>query len=93
MFERIEKMDKLTLATLRSHLLVEQCMNDYIIASGVKPKWLNKKTFWQKMQKCKKLAKKEGKDALWGCSTQPISYAMRSPIRCPWIKSPVRRLS
>src|SRR5215469_14921231 len=36
MFERIEKMDKLTLATLRSHLLAEQCMNDYIITSGVK---------------------------------------------------------
>jgi len=66
MFERIEKMDKLTIATLRSHLLAEQCMNDYIIASGVKRKWLGKKTFWDKMQKCKLLAKEEGKDALWG---------------------------
>jgi hypothetical protein len=65
MAERIEKMDKLTLATLRSHLLAEQCMNDYIVASGVKRKWLHKKTFWHKMQKCKLLAKEEGKDALW----------------------------
>jgi hypothetical protein len=40
MFERIDKMGKLTLATLHSHLLAEQCMNDYIVASGVKRKWL-----------------------------------------------------
>jgi len=66
MFERIEKMDRLTLATLRSHLLAEQCMNDFIIASGVKRKWLGKKIFWQKMQKCKLLAKEDGKDAFWG---------------------------
>lgn len=65
MFERIEKMDELTLATLRSHLLAEQCMNDYIMTSGVKRKWLRKKTFWDKMQKCKLLAKEEGKDVLW----------------------------
>jgi hypothetical protein len=58
-------MDKLTLATLRSHLLAEQCMNDYIIASGVKRKWLRKKTFWDKMQKCKLLTKEEGNDPLW----------------------------
>ena len=64
MLERIEKMDKLTLATLRSHLLAEQCMNDYIIASGVKRKWLRRKNFCDKMQKCKLLAKEEGKDAL-----------------------------
>jgi hypothetical protein len=65
MFERIERMDKLTLATLRSHLLAEQCMSDYIVASGVKRKWLCKKTFWDKMQKCKMLAKENGKDPLW----------------------------
>lgn len=65
MFGRIEKMDKLTLATLRSHLLAEQCMNDYIMASGVKRKWLRNKTFWDKMRKCKLIAKEEGKDALW----------------------------
>lgn len=65
MLERVEKMDKLTLSTLRSHLLAEQCMNDYIIASGVKRKWLRKKSFWDKMQRCKLLAKEEGKDALW----------------------------
>jgi hypothetical protein len=65
MFDRIEKMDKLTIAILRSHLLAEQCMNDYIVANGVKRKWLGKKTFWDKMQKCKVFAKEESKDALW----------------------------
>jgi hypothetical protein len=65
MFERIDKMDKLTLATLRSHLLAEQCMNDYIVDSGVKRKWLRKKSFSDKMQKCKMLAKEEGKNPLW----------------------------
>jgi hypothetical protein len=65
MSERIEQMDKLTLATLRSHLLAEQCMNDYIIARGVERKWLSKKTFWDKMQKCKLLAKEEGTHVLW----------------------------
>jgi hypothetical protein len=66
MFERAEKMDKLTLAVLRSHIVAEQCMTDYILAGGVKPKWFSKKTFWDKMQKCKLLAKEEGKDPLWG---------------------------
>jgi hypothetical protein len=66
MFERAEKMDKLTLTILRSHVVAEQCMIDYILANGVKRKWFNKKTFWHKMQKCKRLAKKEGKDPLWG---------------------------
>jgi hypothetical protein len=66
MTERLEKMDKLTLATLRSHLLAEQCMEEYILASGVKPRWLRKKRFWDKMQKCKRLAKEEGNDSLWG---------------------------
>jgi hypothetical protein len=65
MFERIDKMDKLTLAMLCSHLLAEQCMSDYIVANGVKRKWLRKNTFWDKMQKCKMLAKEEGKDPLW----------------------------
>jgi hypothetical protein len=66
MLERIDKFDKLTIATLRSHLVAEQCMNDYIVAGGVKRKWLKKKTFWDKMQKCKTLAKEEGTDPLWG---------------------------
>ena len=48
MFERIDKMDKLTLATLRSHLLAEQCMNDYIVARGVKRKWLTNENFFAK---------------------------------------------
>jgi hypothetical protein len=65
MLERIEKMDKLTLATLRSHLLAEQCMNDYILANGIKRKRLRKKTFWDKIQKCRVLAKEESKDDLW----------------------------
>jgi hypothetical protein len=66
MLERNDKMDKLTLATLRSHLIAEQCMNDYIVAHGVKRKWLLKKTFWQKMRKCKLLSKGERADPLWG---------------------------
>lgn len=65
MLERNDKMDKLTLATLRSHLIGEQSMNDYIVARGVKRKWLLKKTFWQKMQKCKLLSKEERNDPLW----------------------------
>jgi hypothetical protein len=40
-------------------------MNDYIVASGVKRKWLRKKSFSDKMQKCKLLAKEECKDVLW----------------------------
>lgn len=65
MFARVDNMDKLTLATLRSHLLAEQCMVDYIVASGVKGKWLRRKTFWDKIAKCKMLAKEESKDPLW----------------------------
>jgi hypothetical protein len=66
MFERAEKMDKLTLAVLRSHVVAEQCVTDYILAGGAKRKWFSKKIFWDKMQKCKLLAKEEGKDPLWG---------------------------
>jgi hypothetical protein len=65
MFARIDKMDKLTLATLRSHLLAEQCMNDYILASGGKRTWLRKKGFKEKMAKCKMHSKEESKDPLW----------------------------
>ena len=65
MFDRVQKMDALTLSILRTHLLAEQCMVDYILASDVKRKWLRKKTFADKMQKCKLLAKDEGDDALW----------------------------
>jgi hypothetical protein len=66
MIERIEKMSALTLAVLRSHLLAEQCMGDYIIASGTKPKWLRKANFFDKMNRWKTLAKEEGDDGLWG---------------------------
>jgi hypothetical protein len=65
MFERIEKMDKLTIAVLRSHLLAEQCMNDYLTAHGVKRKWILKKRFRDKVSKCKSLTRREGADALW----------------------------
>jgi hypothetical protein len=65
MFERVEKMNALTLAVLRSHLLAEQCMGDYLIASGKKPKWVRKQKFWTKIERCKKLAKREGDDDLW----------------------------
>jgi hypothetical protein len=66
MFERVEKMNALTLAVLRSHLLAEQCMGDYIVASGKKPKWVQKQKFSTKMERCKKLAKDEGDGELWG---------------------------
>jgi hypothetical protein len=66
MFERVEKMSALTLAVLRSHLLAEQCMGDYIVALGKKPKWVQKQKFSTKMERCKRLAKDEGGDELWG---------------------------
>ena len=66
MFERVKKMNALTLAVLRSHLLAEQSMGDYIVASGRKSKWVQKQKFSTKMELCKKLAKDEGDDLLWG---------------------------
>jgi hypothetical protein len=66
MFERVEKMNALTIAVLRSHLLAEQCMNDFILASGVKRKWLKKATFDEKLQKCKVITVREKDDPLWG---------------------------
>ncbi len=65
MFDRAQKMDALTLSILRTHLLAEQCMVDYILASDVKRKWLRKKTFSDKMQRCKLLANDQGDDTLW----------------------------
>jgi hypothetical protein len=66
MFKRVENMNALTIAVLRSHLLAEQCMGDYILASGAKPKWLRKATFFSKMGRCRHLAKDEGDAELWG---------------------------
>jgi hypothetical protein len=66
MFERAEKLDALTLAVLRSHLLAEQCMGEYIVASGKKPKWVQREKFSTKMELSKKLAKAEGDGELWG---------------------------
>jgi uncharacterized protein YutE (UPF0331/DUF86 family) len=65
MFDRAQKMDALTLSVLRTHLLAEQCMCDYILASDVKRRWLRNKTFSDTMQKCKQLAKDEGDAELW----------------------------
>jgi uncharacterized protein YutE (UPF0331/DUF86 family) len=65
MFDRAQKLDALTLSILRTHLLAEQCMCDYILANDVKRKWLRNKTFKDKMQKCKLLAKDEGDAELW----------------------------
>jgi hypothetical protein len=65
MFERAKKMDALTLAVLRSHLLAEQCMNEFIAAKGVKRKWLGRATFADKVKKCKLIAKTERDDPLW----------------------------
>lgn len=66
MFERVERMNALTLAVLHSHLLTEQCMGDYLIATGKKPKWVRKQTFKNKMERCKKLAKNERGSEWWG---------------------------
>ena len=66
MIERVERMNALTLAVLRSHLLAEQCMGHYIVTSGKKPKWVQKQKFSTKMERCKKLAKGDGDDELWG---------------------------
>jgi len=45
--------------------------------TGVKRKWLRKKTFADKMAKCKLLAKDES-DARWGmCWTPQTSFAIR----------------
>ena len=66
MIERVEKMNALTIAVLRAHLLAEQCMNDFILSGGVKRKWLKKATFDEKVQKCKAIAVREKDDALWG---------------------------
>jgi uncharacterized protein YutE (UPF0331/DUF86 family) len=63
--ERNERMDALTLSVLRSHLLAEQCMNDLILASGVKRKWIKEATFADKMEKCRLIAKEEQDDPLW----------------------------
>jgi hypothetical protein len=66
MFERRKKMSALTIEILSSHLLAEQCMNDYLIACGKKPKWVHRQKFSKKMQQCKRLAKDEADGGLWG---------------------------
>jgi hypothetical protein len=50
-FKRMENLDRLTLSVLRAHLGAEQCLNDYLKASGVKRKWFKNKTFWDKTQR------------------------------------------
>jgi len=65
MIDRVQKMDALILSILKTHLLAEKCMEDYILASGLKKRWLSKR-FSDKMKKCKTLAKGEDKDPLWG---------------------------
>ena len=64
LFDRAQKMDVLILSVLKTHLLTEQCMNDYMTAGGLKKRWIRKR-FSDKMKKCKLLAKDEGKDPLW----------------------------
>jgi hypothetical protein len=65
MFERAEKLNAVTLAVLRSHLVVEQTIGDYLMASGKKAKWVEKQKFSTKMERCKKLAKDERDSELW----------------------------
>lgn len=64
MFDRALKMDALILSILKTHILTEKCMEDYLLASGLKKRWLNKR-FSDKMKKCKTLSKEEAKDPLW----------------------------
>ncbi|WP_407151012.1 hypothetical protein [Bradyrhizobium sp. ORS 86] len=66
LFERVEKMNALTISILRSHLLAEQCMNDFALGKGVKRKWLKKATFDEKLTKCRTLSGAERDDPLWG---------------------------
>jgi hypothetical protein len=66
MFERAAKMDALSLAVLRSHLLAEQSMGDYLLANGKKPNWVKKQNFRAKMETCKRFAKEDGANELWG---------------------------
>ena len=63
-FDRAKKMDALILSVLKTHLLTEQCMNGYMMGSGLKKRWIRKR-FFDKMKKCRLLAKGEGKDPLW----------------------------
>jgi hypothetical protein len=65
MAERVNKMDALTLAVLRSHLLAEQCMGDYLVANGKKPSWIRKNRFATKMKRCKDFSKGENANELW----------------------------
>ena len=62
---RAQNMDPLILSILKTHLLTEQCMNDYIEASGLKKQWIRKR-FSDKMKKCKLISKEEAGDPLWG---------------------------
>jgi hypothetical protein len=88
MRDRIEKMDKLTLTTLRAHLAAEQSMNDFMLASGVGRSWIKRKKFKEKFNKCKALAKEEANDALW--DVLGAANDLRNtiwPIRFPPTKS------
>jgi hypothetical protein len=64
MIERAQNMDALILSVLKTHLLTEKSMEDYILASGFKKRWLNKR-FSEKLAKCRVLAQGEDKDPLW----------------------------
>jgi hypothetical protein len=62
--DRAQRMDALILSILKTHLLAEQTMNEYLTASGLKKRWV-RKPFSAKMKKCKNLAKGEETDPLW----------------------------
>ena len=80
LFDRAQKMDVLILSVLKTHLLTEQCMNDYMTAGGLKKRWIRKR-FSDKMKKCKLLAKDEGKDPLWDVLDAANDLATRSLTR------------
>jgi hypothetical protein len=41
-------------------------MGDYIVANGQKPEWVQKQKFSTKMERCKRLAKDDSDNELWG---------------------------
>jgi hypothetical protein len=65
MFKRVEALNKLTLATLKSHLFAEQCLGDFLLAGGVKREWIRDAQFFDKMEKAKKIARSKGSDPMW----------------------------
>lgn len=65
--ERVVKMNALTLAVLRSHLLVEQTMDEFLSASLFHPAHVRQSrfTFLHKAQICRAMSLNQNDDPLW----------------------------